>query len=408
MATTSTVSDTSAQVATPEAGAPTLLVSLSPLDHEGLRATLAHLSAAFPGDALLIATPDATPETSSPERVAANLRMIPYTPAVASGGSWLLTAPDYLNAYRMAKEHGAGSLLILGAESASLNAETLRRMAEAVRGGADLVVPGYVTGARDGLVNSAILYPVTRSLFGTKPRYPLAVDLGMSMRMGDRLAAAAQRYTAINQTDALLWPVNEAAAAGFHIAEVAGVTRTLPQPAATTDLNTVLAHVAGSLFADVDAKAALWQRIRTTQPRAAGAAVQPGVPVDMPDVSSMLETFRIAYTNLAEIWSLVLPPNSLRGLKRLAAMPVTTFRMPEALWARVVFDFILAYRLRTLNRGHLLGALTPLYLAWVASHLLQATDAAAAARHIEAVAAAFEADKPYLVSRWRWPDRFNP
>ena len=29
-------------------------------------------------------------------------------------------------------------------------------------------------------------------------------------------------------------------------------------------------------------------------------------------------------------------------------------------------------------------------------------------RHIEAVAAAFEADKPYLVSRWRWPDRFNP
>jgi hypothetical protein len=28
--------------------------------------------------------------------------------------------------------------------------------------------------------------------------------------------------------------------------------------------------------------------------------------------------------------------------------------------------------------------------------------------HIEAVAAAFDIDKPYLVSRWRWPDRFNP
>ena len=37
-----------------------------------------------------------------------------------------------------------------------------------------------------------------------------------------------------------------------------------------------------------------------------------------------------------------------------------------------VFDFILAYRLRTINRGHLLGALTPLYLAWVASHILLA------------------------------------
>jgi hypothetical protein len=32
----------------------------------------------------------------------------------------------------------------------------------------------------------------------------------------------------------------------------------------------------------------------------------------------------------------------------------------------------------------------------------------APAKHIEALAAAFEADKPYLVARWRWPDRFNP
>ena len=45
------------------------------------------------------------------------------------------------------------------------------------------------------------------------------------------------------------------------------------------------------------------------------------------------------------------------------------FRMPDSLWARIVYDFLLAYRLRTINRGHLLGALIPLYLAWVASHL---------------------------------------
>jgi hypothetical protein len=27
---------------------------------------------------------------------------------------------------------------------------------------------------------------------------------------------------------------------------------------------------------------------------------------------------------------------------------------------------------------------------------------------MEQLAAAYEAGKPYLVSRWRWPDRFNP
>ena len=86
--------------------------------------------------------------------------------------------------------------------------------------------------------------------------------------------------------------------------------------------------------------------------------------------------------------------------------------MPDSLWTRIVYDFILAYRLRTINRGHLLGALTPLYLAWVASHLVLTSDAnpdsVAPEDHIQTLAAAFEADKPYLVSRWRWPDRFNP
>ena len=87
----------------------------------------------------------------------------------------------------------------------------------------------------------------------------------------------------------------------------------------------------------------------------------------------------------------------------------SAFRMPENLWARIIFDFVVAYRLRSINRGHLLGALIPLYLAWVASHMnTLSASGADPERHVEAVATAFDADKPYLVSRWRWPDRFNP
>ena len=122
----------------------------------------------------------------------------------------------------------------------------------------------------------------------------------------------------------------------------------------------------------------------------------------------MLDAFRLAYTNLHEIWSLVLPPNSLLGLKKLSVMSPDTFRMPDNLWTRIVYDFILAFRLRTINRGHLLGALTPLYLAWVASHLTLISNGTAPEKHIQDLAVAFETDKPYLVSRWRWPDRFNP
>jgi hypothetical protein len=402
---------------TPAAPASTLLVSLSPLAPDALEATLVNLAAAFPNQILDIATPDPAPAALPGEGA---LRVVTYTPQVPAPGGWILSAAEFVNTARQLQDRKAGCCLLLGPEAQSLAPEALRALADAVEAGADLATPRYALGPRDGLVNSAMLYPVTRALFGTRPRYPLAVDLAFSARCADRFAAAAQKFTAAGQNNAIIWPVSEAASAGFTIAEVPAGPRALPPPEAF-DLNSLLAQVGGAFFADIDAKASFWQRSRHAYPPKAAAAHTDAAAqstaleanaVEPPDIHSMLESFRIAYTNLHEIWSLVLPPNSLLGLKKLSLMPATAFHMPDALWTRILYDFILAFRLRTINRGHLLGALTPLYLAWVASHLLLTSGSAAQSmapeKHIEALAAAFEADKPYLVARWRWPDRFNP
>jgi hypothetical protein len=362
---------------------------------------LANLALAFPDETVLVATPDAAPQHSSDSP----LRILPYTVTTVSASPWILTATDYLNTYKLAQENHATACVLLGAESQSLHPEAIRALAKSALQN-DVTMAHYDLGPREGLVNSAILYPVTRALFGTRPRFPLGIDTGLSLRMAERLGTVAQRFTAIGQNDAYIWSLSEAASAGYSVAEVDVGSRTIPQPL-TPDLNTLLAQIAGSLFSDVDAKASFWQRARGVQPpqtitQSAPIAEQP------PDIASMLEAFRFAYTNLHEIWSLVLPPNSLLGLKKLSLMHPESFRMPDNLWARIVYDFILAYRLRTINRGHLLGALTPLYLAWAASHLTLISTGTAPEKHIQDVAIAFETDKPYLVSRWRWPDRFNP
>jgi glucosylglycerate synthase len=378
-----------------------LLVSLVPLAPEALETMLANLSLAFAGETVLVATPDAAPQLSSDSP----LRLLPYTVTTVSTSPWILTAADYLNTYKLAQENRATACVLLGAESQTLHPEAIRALAKSALQ-SDLTTAFYNLGPREGVVNSAILYPVTRALFGTRPRFPLAIDLGLSLRMTERLAAVAQRFTATGQNDAFLWPLSEAAVAGYSIAEVNIGPRIIPQPI-TPDLNTLLTQITGSLFADVDAKASFWQRARGVQPP---HPITQSAPIAEPphDVAPMLEAFRLAYTNLQEIWSLVLPPNSLLGLKKLSLMHPESFRMPDNLWARIVYDFILAYRLRTINRGHLLGALTPLYLAWAASHLTLISSGTPPEKHIQDVAVAFETDKPYLVSRWRWPDRFNP
>lgn len=375
-----------------------LFVATAGMPQDELDIVLANLTASFPVADLLIATPNESAATPYPA-----LRMIS---SQASNAVLPLIAADFVNANRLAQENDAQAILMLGPGASSLSTEALRNLANAAMSSStDLAVPCYDLPPHAGLVNSAILYPLTRALFASRTRFPLAIDLGLSRRMADRLAKAALRFDIVNQGEALLWPVNEATLGGFTVDEYQVGQRIIPQPA-DPNINAILTLVTGSLFADIEAKAAFWQRPRRMPPAHNPVVSTPSTDAAV-DIGPMIEAFRLAYSNLQEIWSLVLPPNSLLGLKRLSVIDPGAFRMPESLWARIVYDFLIAYRLRTINRGHLLGALIPLYFAWVAGHINVTASGTGSELHIEEVAKAFEADKPYLVARWRWPDRFN-
>ena len=255
MATTDSILDLTAASTRPAAG---LLVLLGAMTPEQLEVVLVNLAAAFPADGLLVASPDAIPADSYP-----SLRIVA---APTTHAAWTLTAGDFVNAYQLADKNKARGLLMLGAESGSLGASALHGLANAVlTPTTDLAVCCYDLPPHAGLVNSAILYPLTRALFASRVRYPLAPDLGLSLRMAERLARAAQRFTALSQAEAPLWPVNEATVAGFTIDQFDVGPRLQPQPTGP-DLNTILPLVTGALFSDIDAKAAFWQRFRPLPP----------------------------------------------------------------------------------------------------------------------------------------------
>lgn len=398
MATTNLIDETNSVSPQVRGSVLALLPSVQPAQ---LPPLVDRLATALPAEEIVIAVPGETPGESRGR--------VHVLPAPPSKTTWMLTAEDFVSALGLAKKCEARCLLILGPAAESLRPSGLGELANAVlSGAADLSLPRYDLSPRAGLVNSAILYPLTRSLFSTRMRFPLPVDMGLSVRTAEKLSFAAQRLVSLNQSDSPIWVVNEASIAGLSMEEVNVGTRELPQPP-DTGLNVVLPLVTGSLFSDIEAKAAFWQRARITPPASRPLPLATDAPSDATtDVASMLQAFRLANTNLQDIWSLILPPNSMLGLKRLARVEGEAFRMPDQLWVRIIFDFLVAYRLRSMNRGHLLGALVPLYLAWVAGHINTIAAGSNPERHIEALASAFEADKAYLVARWRWPDRFNP
>ncbi|MGH9728910.1 MAG: hypothetical protein ACRD33_05050 [Candidatus Acidiferrales bacterium] len=274
----------------------------------------------------------------------------------------------------------------------------------------DLVAANYARRKFEGLLNSSILCPLLRSLYGKRVQNPIGPDLGVSRRLFQKMSAANGNVRAGIRMHPLASLAPMAFCANLQVCQVHVGARIYP-PTDWTNISSLMAQVLEPIFLDMERNAACWQRVR-------GSAPVPGFgpPVAVPqesatvDTGRMVNSFQLGVRDLQEIWGLVLPPATLLELRRLSRLAAEQFRMPDELWARIVYDFALAYHLRTINRDHLLRSMTPLYLGWVASYAreLQAAGSVAVDQRLESLSLAYEGAKPYLVSRWRWPDRFNP
>jgi hypothetical protein len=117
----------------------------------------------------------------------------------------------------------------------------------------------------------------------------------------------------------------------------------------------------------------------------------------------MVGAFRQGVRDLQPIWEQGLSAATLADLYALGDLAPDEFVFSADLWARVVFDVLLAYRFRVLHRDHLLRSLVPLYFGRLAALCREAArlPAAAQERLLERQAQAFDRAKPDLVDRWR-------
>ena len=274
----------------------------------------------------------------------------------------------------------------------------------------DLVVPRYARHKWEGLINRSILAPLHRSLYGKRIQNPLGPDLGLSGKLMQSILEDQRATRTGNAASPLASVTSTAARGNFQVCEVQVGARHQP-PTDWMNLSALLVHILGPVFLDMERNAALWQRVRGSQPVPVfGKAETPpeeGGPVD---AARLIDSFQLGAKNLQDVWGLVLPPTVLLEIRKLSRLPAAEFRVSDDLWVSIVYDFALAHRLRTINRDHLLRSFTPLYLGWIASYAreMEHEGPLEVEARMERLARAYEAGKPYLLSRWRWPDRFNP
>ncbi|MCC6366224.1 MAG: hypothetical protein IT165_22120 [Bryobacterales bacterium] len=310
--------------------------------------------------------------------------------------------------FDVCRKVGGKACALIGSELESIGGESIQGLIQPLlEGSCDLAVPYYRQQKLDGLINSGIVYPLTRALYGKRIRYPLTTDIGASAKFIERFSKPEQKN---GRMAPLAWLPVRAVCAGMPVRQVRVDLR--PPPAkGKPDLSSTLSLVLDSLFLEMDRNAAVWQKVRGSQAVVTqGETKAEAEESAAVDVHKMVESFQMGYRNLVDVWGMALTPATMLELKKLTRLPEEQFRMPDEVWVRVVYDFALGHRFRVMSRDHLLRAMTPAYLAWVASYILEVRDAGPRTvdDRLERLCLSYEANKPYLLSRWRWPDRFNP
>ena len=106
-----------------------------------------------------------------------------------------------------------------------------------------------------------------------------------------------------------------------------------------------------------------------------------------------------------ELWQEVLAAQHFDGVKdaiHQASERPEGFVLGVELWARICYDYLLAYNAQVIDHDRLVSSMIPLYFARTATFVREAADDTPeqAEERIAAFAEVFLAAKPYLIERW--------
>ena len=307
-------------------------------------------------------------------------------------------------AFAVARDLQARACVVLEADVVSVAPDWIRDLAGPILGDkADFVGPAYARHRWEGTITRLLLAPLVRALYGRRLQQPFGGQQALSARLIDHLLVHPKwNWSGRDVSD--LWITGAAIADGFAVWEAWLGPHAVRSRTRTADLPTMLAETLGAIFTLMDRHQDLWLEVRGSEPLPTiGTPRAPLVDARPLEVEAMRDAFRLGVRDLGGIWELILGPDTLGEVLVLETATASTFRFPDDLWARIVYEFALGHHYAVVYREHLLRSLVPLYLGRTAAYV-QATRTATAEpteRALEEAALAFERQKPYLVEHWR-------
>ena len=326
------------------------------------------------------------------------------------------------------------ALVVVDSDLRSIVPEWIELLAGPIlKGGYDFVAPLYARYKYDGTITNTVTYPLTRALYGHRIRQPIGGDFGVSGDLVRHYLSLDDWTPDISKFGIDIWMTTSALTGGFAVCQTRLGAKIHDPKDPGADLGPMFRQVVGTILRLANRYADHWLTIHGSHdvPAYGFERIIDPPPLEV-NTLRLLSEFHAGSLTLSDTWSSMLAPATVATVLELAAEAgtltdsaraklgiggdvasttastlemaeaVSTFHFPDDLWARVVYDLVVAARDPKPSLETLVAALVPIYFGRVGSFVIENRNVStgAAEDRVERQAREFELLKPYLVERW--------
>ena len=315
---------------------------------------------------------------------------------------------NFRNLFRAAVELGAKAIIVVDADLKSITPNWIRYLGEPLMGRFDYVTPIYVRHKYDGTITNHIAYPLLRTLYGIRVRQPIGGDFGFSGRLARAFLNEKLWNNKIAHFGIDIWMTTIAIARQFNVCQAFLGTPKIHKPKdPAADLSSMFTQVVSTIFDLMIEFEYLWMDTTESRPSSIfgfGLGVDEKPPAVDVNTQALFDSFKNGWEKHKDLCKNILPlPDCTELSKYVKITNKNHLYYSSSLWARILFDFAIAYRNGEVDKDELMEALIPFYHSRVLSFVNKTRDSEIreSEEYLENIMRVFEKEKYYLIERWQ-------
>jgi len=313
---------------------------------------------------------------------------------------------NFKNLFEASVELRAKAVVVVDADLTSITPQWIQYLGEPIFAGFNYVTPIYVRHKYDGSITNHIAYPLLRTLFGLRVRQPIGGDFGFSGRLARAFLVEKLWNEHVGNFGIDIWMTTIAIARRFKVCQTfLGSPKSHRAKDPSKDLGPMFTQVIKTCFDLMIDFEYLWKDTAESWPSSIfgfGLGIEEKPPSVSVDTTALYNSFISGFEHYEHIWKQIIPPPELIEIRKIKKLSAGKLYYPSDLWARILFNFAIAYRNNEISHDEIVESMIPFYHSRILSFVnkTERMDIKECEEYFESINRVFETEKYYLIQRW--------